>query len=264
VPAVLHGLETRDTIRRVQLARLAHHLLDFCYPGSCAACDEPCDGRSRLCEQCDAKLANLENEAFCSRCAMPLGQHDAPCPYCFGEGARPFERVLRLGTFTDPLKHLVHQIKYHHRWTLAEYLADRMLARDPVRRLLDDADCIVAVPLHPFRHMSRGYNQAELIAKRLAKRSKRKLVHPVVRLRNTETQTNLHSKQKRLENLRGAFELSRPRAIRDRHVVVVDDVMTTGATLHSIARTLLDAEPASLSAIVLAVADPRRQDFQSI
>ena len=57
---------------------------------------------------------------------------------------------------------------------------------------------------------------------------------------------------------------TRPRAIRDRHVVVVDDVMTTGATLHSIARTLLDAEPASLSAIVLAVADPRRQDFQSI
>ena len=195
---------------------------------------------------------------------MPLGHDGAPCPYCLGEGVRRFEKILCLGVFRDPLKHMIHQIKYHNRWTLAEYLAGRLFARPEVKRLLDDADRIVAVPLHPLRHMSRGYNQAHVVAKELSKRSRRKLASPIIRLRHTETQTHLHSKHDRIANLREAFGLREVRSIRDRHVVVVDDVMTTGATMLSVARTLKEADPASLSAIVLAIADPRRRDFQAI
>jgi predicted amidophosphoribosyltransferase len=77
-------------------------------------------------------------------------------------------------------------------------------------------------------------------------------------------QTQLHSKERRLQNLREAFGVVNPRAVTNAHVVVIDDVMTTGATLRSVARTLNGAKPASLSAIVLAVADPRRRDFQFI
>ena len=135
---------------------------------------------------------------------------DAPCPFCLGEGLFPFECVLRLGVFAAPLKDLIHQIKYHHRWTLAEYLADRLAASAPVQRLLEEADRIVAVPLHPLRHMSRGYNQAQLVAKRLGKRTRRKLISPAVRLLNTETQTQLHSREKRIKNLRDAFGLVDP------------------------------------------------------
>ena len=195
---------------------------------------------------------------------MPLAETGAPCPHCQGEGLPPFERVIRLAVYRDPLKHLVHQIKYHRRWPLAEFLADRLLEQESVKGLLTFTHCLAPVPLHRLRQIGRGYNQAEVIAGRLAKRCDVKLVSPAVRLRHTETQTHLHSRAQRLENLRDAFGLIRPRSIRDKHVVIIDDVMTTGATLLSLAHVLRKAEPASLSAIVVALADPHGKDFQTI
>lgn len=166
--------------------------------------------------------------------------------------------------FADPLKHLIYQIKYHNRWAQAEFLADRLLAQPRVAALLGSVERIVCVPLHPLRHISRGYNQAQLVATRLSRKCGARLVHPVVRLRNTQTQTHLHSKEKRFENLREAFGLLDGRAIAGADVVVIDDVMTTGATLRSLASTLAEARPGRLSAIVLAVADPQRREFESI
>lgn len=195
---------------------------------------------------------------------MPLAELDAPCPYCDDKGIHPFDRILRLGVFEDPLKHLVHQVKYHHRWPLAEFLAERLSQQERVKGVLTETDVLVAVPLHVLRHVKRGYNQAELLAKRLAKLNRLKVAKPAMRLRNTETQTHLHSHARREANLRDAFGLTNPKCIRDKHVVIVDDVMTTGATLKSFARCLKDANPASLSAIVVAIADPKRRGFEVI
>jgi ComF family protein len=177
---------------------------------------------------------------------------------------RGFERVVALGTFRDPLRHLIYAAKYHGRWTVAERLADRLLEQEAIKGLMTVTDCLVPVPLHWLRHITRGFNQAEVLARRLAKRCGKRVERPVIRLRNTETQTHLHSRAKREENLKHAFGLVDRWSIRDRHVVIVDDVMTTGATLQSVARALAPAEPASVSAMVLAVADPLGQDFQVI
>ena len=87
------------------------------------------------------------------------------------------------------------------------------------------------------------------------------MVQPAIRWRPTETQTHLHSRARRHANLRDAFISTAPQAIRNRRIVLVDDVMTTGATLRALARTLIPAEPARICAVVLAVADPRRRDF---
>src|SRR5207248_7350120 len=122
---------------------------------------------------------------------MPLAEHDAPCPYCRRNGVRPLEKIVRLGTFTDPIKHLIHQMKYHRRWPLAEFFADRLLDQERVQKLLSETQVIVAVPLYPLRQMLRGYNQAEVIARRLAKRHYIKFSAPAIRLKNTETQTHL-------------------------------------------------------------------------
>jgi ComF family protein len=245
-------------------ATLLASVMDFCYPGACANCQAHAQGSAALCDACTTDLLAQETAPACDRCGMPLPQHDAPCPHCKGKGLHPFERVLRLGVFEDPLKHLIHQAKYHHRWPLAEFLAERLSAQELVKGLLTETDVLVAVPLHALRHVKRGYNQAEVLARRLAKLNHLKLVKPAVRLVNTETQTHLHSHAKREENLRDAFGLVKPRRIRGKHVVLVDDVMTTGATLKSFARCLADAEPASLSAIVVAVADPKRRGFEVI
>jgi ComF family protein len=133
-----------------------------------------------------------------------------------------------------------------------------------VKVLLTESEVIVPVPLHRLRQISRGYNQAEVIARRLASRCRVRLARPLVRLRNTESQTNMTSATQREENMRDAFALVNPRPIRGKNVVLVDDVMTTGATLRAVARALKPAKPASLCAIVLAVADPKGRDFQAV
>jgi ComF family protein len=177
---------------------------------------------------------------------------------------RPFERIARLSVFDEPARHLIHQVKYTGQWTTAEFLAERLWCQPSVQEILREADLLAAVPLHPWRQMSRGFNQAELIARRLGKIRGIKVASPLVRLKNTQTQTLFHSREKRLENLRDAFALSNAKQIRDKHVVLVDDVLTSGATLASAGRVGMEAEPASLCAIVVAVADSRRRNFETI
>jgi ComF family protein len=195
---------------------------------------------------------------------MPFGSHGAPCPYCHGKGPPHFDRVIRLGVFADPIRQAIHQLKYHRRWPLGEQLADRLLQTERAKGLLTEMQAIVPVPLHFRRHVSRGYNQADVIGARVGGACRVPVVHAVRRTRDTETQTHL-SQARRRENMRGAFALRRAaRRIRGKHVLVVDDVMTTGETLRAVARVLRAVEPASLCALVLAVADPRHRDFEAI
>ena len=247
-----------------RLAGLFSRFMDFCYPGACAACRAATEGDACLCPACDERLRKLEAAPGCRSCGKPLPEHGAPCPHCLGDGMAHYEWVLRLGVYQDPIKHLVHLMKYHHRWPLAEVLADRLLEQERVKGLLSETDVIVPVPLHRLRQIARGYNQAEVTARRLARRCRLPVARPVIRLRNTDSQTHMTSAAQREENMKDAFALVDPKRVRGRHVVVVDDVMTTGATLRAFARALRPARPASLCAVVLAVADPKGRDFQVI
>lgn len=195
---------------------------------------------------------------------MPIPEPEAPCAHCFGDGLRPLDQVARFSIFVDPIKDLIHRMKYHRSWNIGEHLADLMLEQPRIRALVQDAEVIVPVPLHPLRQISRGFNQADVIAHRL-RRARRglKLAHPAARLKHTESQTHL-ARTSRIENLRDAFGLVSDRAIREKRVLVVDDVMTTGSTLQSFARCLKQAEPASINAVTVAIADPKNRDFSLI
>jgi ComF family protein len=131
------------------------------------------------------------------------------------------------------------------------------LALERVKGLLQETDVLVPVPLHWRRQFVRGYNQAEVIARRIGRACEIPVARAVRRVRNTETQTHLHSAARREKNLREAFALRDASAVKGKHVVVVDDVWTTGATMQAMARVLKLGKPASLSAIVVAVVDPR-------
>jgi ComF family protein len=257
-------------LRHIQ--SLVGDVVDLVYPTTCAVCSTHFHGRDPLCSDCLSDLQRQCEEASCPCCAKPLVRAGDPCPYCEGKGEPNFERIVRLTVYADPVRHLIYQMKFHRRWPLAEFLADQLLRQMAVRELLAAGDCLVPVPLHPLRQMSRGFNQAEVLARRLAagtphsigRASRMRLVQPLIRLRNTELQTKVHSRVRRERNVREAFGLVAPRKIADRHVVIVDDITTTGATLQAVARALKPAKPASLSALVVAIADPNGRDFEMI
>lgn len=261
----------------MRLAGIISHVRQFggdvaqlCYPSTCSACEAPAPPTAFLCRDCDEQLTHLTTAGRCTCCAMPLAEEGSPCPWCEGHGISHYETITRLGTLSDPLKHLVHRIKYTGKWSIAERLTDALLATGRADAVLRETDVLLPVPLHWHRHTLRGFNQADVIATRLAAQWKRqgggrlKVVRPVIRLVATETQTHLHGRTKREANLKDAFALVRSQDIEGRRVTVVDDVTTTGATLLSLARTLKPAKPAKLNAITLAIADPDGRQFEVI
>jgi ComF family protein len=247
------------------LTQLARDLTHFIYPPLCVGCKSiRHDADSDFCRTCRDSLSALAADPACPRCGAPIADGSA-CPFCRGTGIHPFEQIVALGPFREPLRRMVHEMKYHHRWPLAETLADRMLSEKRIRDVLDKSDVLIPTPLHWSRQIRRGYNQANSLAHRLARYQKSLTVaSPIVRLKNTSAQTTVNSVADRAANLRFAFGLVDANAVRGKHIALVDDVLTTGSTLKAAARAIGEADPASISAIVLAVADPRRRDFHGV
>jgi ComF family protein len=153
----------------------------------------------------------------------------------------------------------IHALKYQRREPLAVPLAS-LLAEEGARLLgfaADDPtgapfDAIVPVPLHPARLTERGFNQAELLAAPCARRWQRPLLTRALRrIRPTRPQTDLDAVARR-QNVAGAFAVAQPAAIADRRLLLVDDVLTTGATVGAAARALARAGAASVGVLVLA------------
>ncbi len=232
------------------------------YPPICFLCEQT-DATNMLCQECRGKLEALENTPACSRCAMAIKLPNAPCPFCRGKGPGIIHSMAALGRFSDPLRHLLHLFKYHQNWAVGHMLSERLLNQPRAIELLKEADVLVPVPLHPFRQFTRGFNQASVIAHRLAKATSLPVICAVERIRNTPTQTFLHSRHRREQNMSDAFALAQPRRIVGKRVLLIDDVVTVGATMRAVARCVREARPMSINALALAVADDKRRDLRT-
>jgi ComF family protein len=238
----------------------ARDITAWAMPGVCAGCDGPLDPGQWLCEKCSQAFMIDQAQPACPRCASPVPEDGMPCGRCQGQGVRPFRSITRLGNFEHLTRALVHRIKYHRRWDLIEPLADELASRLNARLEPDDPVAFVPVPLHWRRHLHRGYNQSELLARALAARCEGDVARLLRRTRPTVTQTAYHSRAARQRNVRGVFAL-RPIGLPERsRIVLVDDVMTSGATLREAARTLLSLKPRSIDVAVIATAHPLRSD----
>lgn len=232
---------------------IAGRVLRLVLPPRCLLCGAAGDDGHDLCAGCAGDFA--VNAVCCPRCALPL---ESPAPLC-GECLRrepPFARAWVPFRYGHPLDLLEARFKFHRDLAAGRVLAERM-----IERAHDDRpqrpDVMIPVPLHRTRLRERGYNQALELAQPLA----RALGVPLradllARIQATPAQTGLDAKARR-RNLRGAFEVDASAALPN-HVVLVDDVMTTGATLRECARVLRRAGVARVDVWALARAPSHR------
>jgi len=213
-------------------------LASVLFGGSCFVCRGA--ARTLLCAQCDAELPRL-GDALCPRCALdsPAG---AVCGRCLTQ-APAYDATHAALAYDFPADALVHALKFRGELALAPLLASFLA--DKVRRA--QVDHVVAVPLSVERLRHRGYNQAVEIARHL--RGERLALALCERTRDAPPQIELPYDQ-RQRNVRGAFRCSR--ALAGARIAVVDDVMTTGATLAEATRTLLRAGAADVECWVVA------------
>ena len=176
------------------------------------------------------------------------------CPHCPTPAPR-FGSVVRLGPHARPLSEVVARLKFrrgsHVRRWLGRLLAEKARGAEE----LATAQVVQPVPLHWVRHLQRGYNQADMIAGALAGELGIPLVAELVRTRNTRPQLGL-PRSRRIANVRGAFAVRQGKRIAGLHVLLVDDVTTTGATADEATAALLAAGAMKVSLAVLAKADP--------
>lgn len=230
-------------------------LLDLLLPRHCAACARPLDGHEEglVCGRCWARLDLLPHPR-CDRCGhpteggreVPASLRIAPRPCVWCELLPPYVRAARSvcwagggGTADD----VVHALKYGGWARAADGMAERMARLPWPADVLAERGLVVPVPLAAARLRERGYNQSALLARSLAARWSLPMAEDaIVRRRATRTQTRL-TPGERLANVRGAFRASdgAPRRLRGTHVVLVDDVVTTCATLNACAAALFAA-----------------------
>lgn len=210
-------------------------LLDLVFPPRCAACRAFLEGHERhLCAACAASLVEL-SDPRCPRCALP----EAPglCPRC-RDKAPAFTRVDAVFLHGGAIADVISRLKYRDTPRLGAVLAELCLPM--AREAFAWSSLIAPIPLHPHRLRWRGFNQSQLLAEAIARLLGRRIsVRALSRTRHTPPQVG-RSGASRLKNVAGAFA-ARGDLVANSRLLLVDDVMTTGATAHEASLAALNA-----------------------
>ncbi len=243
------------------IQRQAQALWFGLFPPCCQLCGQPADQRMDICSGCRTDLTRLTT--CCARCAEPLADSSSLCGRC--QQKRPFfDSVFAPFIYTPPLTRLITAFKYR-RQTSAGHSLGMLLTEAVINEYHKDQlelpDCLVPIPLHPWRQLRRGFNQSSVLARDIARGFKSNTIdlpvdqHLLQRTRRTQPQSGLSLVERR-KNLKNAFQINGKPPQR---VALVDDVMTSGSTANECARALKQAGCEVVQVWVVARAERPRK-----
>lgn len=239
-----------------QISSFLGSLADFVFPPYCGHCRQRAsEGLSgEICPGCWAVVKKWD-DGQCQRCGHPVAGTHSLCDKCLipDWGCND---VKTIGPFEAPLSNALHMLKYSDAQSVSRKLGVLMAGRIASATNYCKADMVLAVPLHKARKRERGYNQAQLLAEQLGKALDIPAPEGLVtRARHTKSQTTLN-KEERHRNVEGIFAVQNPDRIKDKTIILVDDVLTTGATIGSCGQSLLSAGAREVLAMTAAAAPP--------
>ncbi len=218
---------------------------------SCLLCDEPAEAEMPICVACEAEMPWLGEH--CQTCALPLPEAGLTCDGCLLEPPA-YEQVAVPWRYDFPVDSLITRFKHNAKWPFGHLLAD-VLSQYLQHRFDEDLprpDALLPVPLAAKRLRQRGFNQAAMLARWLSRQLDLPCEENVVhRIQDTSAQQDLDAKARK-RNLRNAFALTSDANVKGRHLALVDDVLTTGATTQALARLLMNAGAARVDVYCLA------------
>jgi ComF family protein len=241
------------------LQRIGGRLIDVILPRHCYHCGQPIasEGQGSFCEVCWG-LIRLITPPYCPCCGQPFRSPVAltyspeyRCGVCRA-APPPFDHARAVGRYEGPLRQAIHLLKYRGKLQVKRPLLRLALEHFEIHFPAPVFDAIIPVPLHRERLMQREFNQATVLANGIARHLEVPMLErQLVRVRSTRPQVELSGRERR-QNVRRAFAVTNAAALEDKVLLVVDDVLTTGATLGEVAKTLKAAGARQVDVFALA------------
>ena len=245
------------------LGSVTQAVIQTIFPPVCVVCGQPPTGDAHLCSDCEMDLDLLRAQPACPRCGRSPGPHlslEGHCSACHG-GRFRFNGTARVAPYVDAMGTLLRQFKYHRREYLDRYLATLMAASLEQAAWRDEIEALVPVPSHWTRRFRGGFYLVGALASQVAQRTSLPCLPVVWRIKFERHQIGL-SIAERVRNVRGAFGIRRGAELEGACVCVIDDVMTSGATLDEVSKVLKKAGAARVYNLILARAGPQDANME--